>query len=316
MQGLALSRSTLQREAHLRAEPGLVERLLGDPQTAVLVLDGDRAPVVDTPDGPRLLLLDAEAAERLHPGLLGPVTPTVAAYLGRDPLGRDHVVLAVPRSAEPSPLPEGARWAGLRDVGAVVDDAGAGVLTTSVALAHWHATHPRCARCGEGTDVVQAGWSRSCPSCGAEHYPRTDPAVIMAVTDGDGRILLGRQASWPDRRYSTLAGFVEPGESLEDAVRREVFEESGVVVGEVTYLGSQPWPFPSSLMLGFVGQAVATQITVDGVELADARWWSREAFDRDIASGALLLPPAVSIARRLVEHWYGGPVLDAGEAWR
>jgi NAD+ diphosphatase len=163
--------------------------------------------------------------------------------------------------------------------------------------------------------VIQSGWARSCPACGAEHYPRTDGAVIMAVTDADDRILLGRQATWPERRFSCLAGFVEPGESLEAAVRREVLEEAGVVVGEVTYRGSQPWPFPASLMLGFRGRALSTEITVDGTELAGARWWSREELALDIATGELLLPPAVSIARRLVEDWYGAPLRDGNEPW-
>jgi NAD+ diphosphatase len=138
----------------------------------------------------------------------------------------------------------------------------------------------------------------------------------MAVVDEADRILLGRQARWPERRFSTLAGFVEPGESLEAAVRREVFEEAGVVVDEVVYRGSQPWPFPSSLMLGFFARATSTDIVVDGEELAQARWWSREELSLDLATGELLLPPTVSIARRLIEAWFGGPIRDAGEAWR
>ena len=138
----------------------------------------------------------------------------------------------------------------------------------------------------------------------------------MTVTDADDRVLLGRQATWPERRFSTLAGFVEPGESLEAAVRREVLEEAGIVVGEVEYRGSQPWPFPASIMLGFRAHAETTELRPDGVELAEAHWWSREEFTADIASGALLVPPSVSIARRLIEDWYGGPLQRAGEAWR
>jgi NAD+ diphosphatase len=231
-----------------------------------------------------------------------------------------HVALALPTpdaDGDAAPLLDkltgpGRRWAGLRDVGTLLDDTGAGLFTAALALANWHAVHPRCARCGTPTVVVQAGWARSCPACGAEHYPRTDPAVIMAVVDDDGRLLLGRQAAWPPKRYSTLAGFVEPGESLEAAVRREVAEEAGVVVGAVEYRGSQPWPFPSSLMLGFRGHAVGTAVEVDGVELAHARWWTREEFEADLASGELMLPPRVSIARRLIEDWYGGPVAGEG----
>jgi NAD+ diphosphatase len=138
----------------------------------------------------------------------------------------------------------------------------------------------------------------------------------MAVVDGNDRILLGRQASWAPRRFSTLAGFVEPGESLEAAVRREVTEEAGVVVGAVHYRGSQPWPFPSSLMLGFRAQAVSTEIAVDGVELAQARWWTREELGLDLATEELVLPPRTSIARLLIEDWYGSSLSDAGTAWR
>ena len=144
-------------------------------------------------------------------------------------------------------------------------------------------------------------------------WPRTDPAVIMTVTHGergsaDERCLLGRQSAWPEGRYSTLAGFVEPGESLEDAVRREVREEVGVVVGDVDYFGNQGWPFPSSLMLGFHGRAVTTDITVDDREIEDARWFTRAQMKAEAEAGTLLLPGGVSISRSLVEDWYGGPL--------
>jgi NAD+ diphosphatase len=334
LQRLALSRSTLDRAAHRRTAPGLLDDLLARPGTAVLLLDADQAPVIDSPDGPVLALTDPSVAL----GFVGSAWhradgELVRLYLGDDATGRPHVVLArtepplkgsgLPKSA-PGDVPAqdrveppvaGARWVGLRDVGAVLDDTGAGLMTAGVGLSHWHAGHPRCARCGGPTTVIQAGWARSCPACGAEHYPRTDGAVIMAVTDDQDRILLGRQARWPERRFSCLAGFVEPGESLEAAVRREVFEEAGVVVQEVDYRGSQPWPFPASLMLGFRARAISTEITVDGEELTQARWWSREELGLDIATGELLLPPEVSIARRLIEEWYGTPIRDAGEPW-
>jgi NAD+ diphosphatase len=334
---LALSRSTLDRDAVRRSDEGLVGRLLADDATAVIVLDGDRGLVVDDRAGgrhPRLLVLPPDAARAAvaaltdgRDGIGGPGLVT-AVYLGLDgPRRRPHVLLAVPRPPSPStalpaaaaqrpPAPDGARWAGLRDVGTLLDAGGTGLLTTAVALSNWHATHPRCARCGEPTGLTMSGWARRCPACGAEHYPRTDPAVIMAIVDDDDRILLGRQAVWPPKRYSTLAGFVEPGESLEAAVRREVLEEAGIVVGEVRYAGNQPWPFPSSLMLGFQGRASTTDVTVDGEELAHARWWSRAELVADLESGDLLLPPDVSIARRLIEQWFGEPLTDAGEAWR
>ena len=154
---------------------------------------------------------------------------------------------------------------------------------------------------------------RRCPECGAQHFPRTDPAVIMLITDDADRALLGRRPDWPPNRYSTLAGFVEPGESLEDAVRRETMEETAVEVAEVRYAASQPWPFPSSLMLGFFGRARTTRITVDGTETAAARWFGRDEVPRMTASGELELPGSLSISRWLIERWHGG--LVHGE-WR
>jgi NAD+ diphosphatase len=314
LERLALSRSTLDRAAQLRSDPGLLARLVADPTTLLVPIHAGQAPVVDGADGPALLL----SVPTDRPDLVSAAAQTL--FLGVDDKQRAHVAVSL-APPEPPPealleLPDGARWAGLREVGSLLDDTDAGILTASVALLAWHANHGRCARCGAETEVIQAGWARHCPSCGAEHYPRTDPAVIMAVVDADDRILLGRQASWPARRFSTLAGFVEPGESLEDAVRREVSEESGIVVGEVSYRGSQPWPFPASLMLGFRGEAISTEITVDAVELAEARWWSRDELAADVQSGQLLLPPGVSIARRLIEDWFGRPLEAASEAWR
>jgi NAD+ diphosphatase len=307
LKGLALARAAIDRRAERRSEAGLLEALLADRATAVAVLAGDRLLVEDGPAGPAVALLSlAEIPE----ALLAAAQPL---FLGQNDDGRAYLALAAPAGSTDAAAPAGTalRWAGLRDVGSLLDDAGAGVFTTALALGNWHAVHGHCARCGTPTDVVQAGWARSCPHCGAEHYPRTDPAVIMAVVDDSGRILLGRQASWPEKRYSTLAGFVEPGESLEAAVRREVAEESGVIVGDVEYRGSQPWPFPSSLMLGFRASAVTTDEQADGVELAHARWWTPDEFTADLARRELLLPPPVSIARRLIEDWYGGPIEDS-----
>jgi NAD+ diphosphatase len=181
-------------------------------------------------------------------------------------------------------------------------------MTTAVALDAWHTTHTHCARCGARTRIAEAGMVRACPADGSLHHPRVDPAVIMTVADDDDRVLLGHQARWPARRFSTLAGFVEPGESLEQAVAREVHEETGVVVDTATYLGSQPWPFPNSLMLGFHAHATTTRITVDEVEISEARWFTRDALAAAVASGEVRLPPPVSIARRLIERWHGAPL--------
>lgn len=312
LERLALSRATLDRAAHLRIDPDLLRRVVGDVSTRVLLLDGDRAPIAHTADGPRLQLVSPEQA---GPAL---ADPAATIFLGVDAAGHSHVAVRdVGRSGGAGSVATDAvtDWAGLREVGAHLGDTDAGIMTTAVALTNWHATHPRCARCGEPTEMIQAGWVRRCPNCGAEHYPRTDPAVIMSVVDPDDRLMLGHQAVWPAGRFSTLAGFVEPGESLEAAVRREVYEESGVEVGEVTYLGNQPWPFPSSLMLGFRAEARTTELRPDGQELAVVRWFTRADLARAVTDGDVVLPPSVSIARRLIEHWYGSPIAGR-EAWR
>jgi NAD+ diphosphatase len=169
---------------------------------------------------------------------------------------------------------------------------------------NWHRRHPRCSVCGEPTDAAEAGYVRICPSCGATHHPRTDPVVIMLVTDGD-RVLLGRQARWPPGRYSALAGFVEPGETLEEAVAREVREEAGVEVRDPHYVSSQPWPFPSSLMLGFTAEYAGGEAATRDDELEDVRWFSRSELEviRAGRSDGLGLPPPIAIARRLIDGW-------------
>jgi NAD+ diphosphatase len=203
-------------------------------------------------------------------------------------------------------------WTTLRAVVALVDTDDVPFLVHAIGLAEWHWSTRFCPRCGGALASTQAGHVLRCTSCGREQFPRTDPAVIMLVTDDEDRALLGRQPSWPRGRWSTLAGFVEPGESLEDAVRREVAEESGVRVGEVTYVGSQPWPLPASLMLGFRGRALSPDIQVDGQELEEARWFSRADALAGAEDGSLVIPPGVSISRRLIVDWYGE---DLPGAW-
>jgi NAD+ diphosphatase len=303
----------------------LIPRLLTDPATRVLLLDGSRVPVLDSPDGVRLAFSDRArlAVADVVTGTLtggeahlggGPLT----AFLGQGPDGFAYLLAAAKTDTWSGivPLNRGVRWAELRGIGHLLDDTGAGLFTTALAMANWHRAHTRCSRCGADTSPVAAGWARRCPECDVEHHPRTDPAVIMSVVDPGGRILLGRQRIWPVHRFSVLAGFVEPGESLEAAVRREVAEEAGVEVGEVTYLGSQPWPFPSSLMLGFTAEARTTEVRVDGVELAEARWWTREELANDLLGERVMLPPPVSIARRILEHWFGGELPGDGQRWR
>jgi len=215
---------------------------------------------------------------------------------------------ALQKDTLPGRMDQSARPAGLREAGSLLSERDAGLLVHAVALENWQRLHRFCSRCGERTVIAAAGHIRRCPACGAEHYPRTDPAVIMLVTDDLDRALLGRQVHWPEGRFSTLAGFVEPGESIEQAVIREVAEEAGVPVGEVEYVASQPWPFPSSLMLGFMARATSSRIQVDGEEIHEARWFSRDELRTAIESGEVLPPSGISIAARLIELWYGEPL--------
>ncbi len=192
---------------------------------------------------------------------------------------------------------------GLRDAAATLPQADGGLAAYAAALLGWHRRHRFCANCGAPTEIREGGHVRGCPSCGAEHHPRTDPVVIMLVVRGD-EVLLGRQPTWPPDRYSALAGFVEPGESLEEAVAREVREEARIEVGPPRYVSSQPWPFPASLMLGFVAPWESGEPEIGDEELEDARWFTRaEVRDAVAERGPLRLPPPLAIARRLVDGW-------------
>jgi len=226
----------------------------------------------------------------------------VQFLLGVDDDGVAYFGVAGPLPGQPRP---GVRAASLREAGPLLSDRDAGLLTHAVALANWHETFTHCPRCGSPTDPVASGHARKCPVDGSEHFPRVDPAMIVLVTDPADRALLARNAMWPQRRVSILAGFVEAGESAEQAVAREVAEETSIAVSAVTYLGSQPWPMPQSLMLGFQAAAVGTEIKVDADEIAEARWYSRADLSAAVASGDLLLPPPVSIAHRIIQSWYG-----------
>lgn len=270
------------RAAHLRKDD-----VWRSPDVRVLVIGGEHVPTRGG-DGLRWVSLgEAPEGEWIFLGTRG--DDRYAAVM----------VDRVPPELEP---------ASLRMIGPTVAPEEASLAVHAVGIARWHQTHRFCARCGHPTDVAQAGHVRVCPSCGAHHFPRTDPAVIMLITDDQDRALLGRQPVWPEGRFSTLAGFVEPGETLGDAVRREVMEEVGISVGDVTYAASQPWPFPSSLMLGFFGSALTTEIRVDEDEIAEARWFSREEVTEMTSSSDLLLPPNVSISRWLLQQWHGGTI--------
>jgi NAD+ diphosphatase len=196
-------------------------------------------------------------------------------------------------------------WSGLRELGAELGDLDAGLLAQAIGILEWHERNRFSPLSGAATTIERAGWSQRDPTTGAEIFPRTDPAVIMLVHDGAGRVVLGRQAVWPPGRFSILAGFVEPGESLEAAVAREVAEEVGLTVTDIRYVGSQPWPFPQSLMVGFVARADGGhELRLDPDEIEEARWFTRE----ELRSGAgpSALPPPVSIARNILDRWIAG----------
>lgn len=211
-----------------------------------------------------------------------------------------------------APAPAAAKVVGLRDLGPALDGWALELAVCAAALASWHEREPCCSRCGAPTTPMLAGWARACPACGGQHFPRTDPAVIVAIIDAHDRLLLGHQSSWPPGRMSVLAGFVEAGESAEQAVHREVAEEAGVLLTDVRYVASQPWPFPRSLMLGFQARTHTERITVDGVEIVEAGFFTRGDVRAGVADGTLGLPGAASIAYRLIHDWLrqdGGPWL-------
>lgn len=188
---------------------------------------------------------------------------------------------------------------------AQLDDADAPLFAAAMSLARWHERHRFCANCGHLSEIIRGGWSRACPDCSAEHFPRVDPVAIMLV-EHEGRVLLGRQPHYPPQRYSALAGFVEVGESIEAAVAREVAEEAGIGVREVRYVASQPWPFPSSLMLGCFARALSSELVIDTTELEDARWFTREEVLSALAGddhATFQPPPPTAIARTLLHHW-------------
>jgi len=303
---LALSRTTLDRAAERRQDTVWIEQLWADPKTRVLVVSDSRA-LVDLTGGRHQLVLvspqDAPAGTRFFLG----VDEDEIAYFG--------VSGALP-ALDASRSGEGSKAMMLRQVGADLSARDAGLLTHAVALANWHDTHTHCPRCGAPTVPAPAGHVTTCSNDGTEHFPRLDPAVIMLVIDPEDRLLLARNATWPRGRMSVLAGFVEPGESCEHAVAREVLEESSIVVSQVEYLGSQPWPMPRSLMLGFRAVTADLQeITVDEEEIGEARWFTRAELIEAIEAREVSVAPASSIARRLIEYWYGAELPDFAGSW-
>jgi NAD+ diphosphatase len=280
--------NSLDRADRVRHDPALLEAALAHEGARLLVLDG-LDPVLD--DDGRLTWTDlAEAAGELlflgyeqgAPRFVSAIPDGEAVQTGRSPA----MFALLDRFA----APDAANYAAARS------------------LVFWHGRHRFCANCGSPTVVTHAGWGRHCPSCGAEHFPRVEPVVIMLAERGD-KVLLGRQPSWPPGRYSALAGFLEVGEAIEEAVRRETFEEAGIRLGAVRYVASQPWPFPSSLMVACIGEALNEDIQIDVHELEDARWFTREevaqALARDPAA-PFLGPPSYAIAYTLLTAWAEG----------
>ena len=318
-----LARAAMDRDGEARAHDDFGDRFDADPASRVIGLHRGRVLLAKQVEG------SSPALEFRHPSELP--APRLRCYLGRT-LGDDD------RGGAPDPLvtgtpievrvfdadaarlvePEEARWAGLRAAAPMLGDRDAGLFTEALALANWHDASSFCPRCGSTTTVVQAGWARRCDREATLLFPRTDPAVIVLVTDDDDRVLLGSNALWEPDRFSLLAGFVEPGESLEAAVIREIGEEARVRVDRVAFAGSQPWPLPGSLMIGFTArvaaEVAATSARPDGVEILALRWFTREELPS--ATAEITLPGETSIARWMLERWYGGPIFEPARRTR
>jgi NAD+ diphosphatase len=298
---LPLSRYEVDRDYLTRDAEDAIPRLLSDPATRLLPIFQGTA------------LLSGAASLALVPVTAVPPAE-LYVYLGRsvsttspEPVGTP-VVAAVLTDA--GHLAE-ADWGNLRQLGSRLSHRDAGLFTEALGIVNWHASHAFSPRTGVATVPGKAGWVRVDPTTGNEIFPRTDAAIIVGITDSHDRLLLGSNALWESNRFSLLAGFVEPGESLEAAVVREVFEESGLNVIDPVYLGSQPWPFPASLMLGFTARldpAIESTLTPDGHEILELRWFSRDQLRDSLDS--ILLPGPTSIARSIIERWYGEPIGD------
>lgn len=326
---LPLSRSAVDRDGAARSRDGLIAELMASESTLVAhvvgseVLIGDGPQLVLTPAGDAIgeddvvvyLGADAEHAylAQVHPEVHDGEVRTLRHDLARvadDPQGASATTTG---AASPRPA-AGRHTASLRQVGWQLPARDAGLAAAAIALAQWHQRNPFCPRCGGPTDAIDAGWVRRCRNDESLHFPRTDPAVIMSIVDADDRLLLGHAATWPEGRYSIPAGFVEPGESIEAAVRREVREETNVRVGEVHYRASQPWPFPASLMIGCTGAAVSTDVVPDGNEITAAMFVTRDELTAAVRTGRVQLPSPTSIAHHLIAQWFGGPLPSRDDA--
>lgn len=281
--------SPLDRADHLRCDPEAIAAAKTDPRARLLKLDA-LVPQVDGGGGLGWTDL-ADAADGAELFLLGLAD------------GRPHLVAWHPETPHGEPTP--MRSPAVREALAKLRPGDAATYAAARSLSEWHTRHRFCANCGHATMILRAGWARTCPNCATEHFPRVDPVVIM-IAEHEGRALLGRGPDWPEGRYSALAGFVEPGESIEEAVAREIAEETGVRVSEVRYVASQPWPFPGQLMIACIAQAADDRVTIDPREIEDAIWVARDAVLAVLAGEAetpFLPPPPYAIAHTLLTAW-------------
>lgn len=305
------------RKAEIRGDAARIAQIRAESQTQVLPMWRGRPLVTGTPAesaqwvGVAHPVLEQADDDWIYLGMHGGRHRFAADLSQWTPEGVDEAAMAAffdpVEYHHPACGPE-ARFAELRGMMLTLDPVDAAMASTARGLMNWHASHRFCSRCGQPSNFAMAGWQRNCPSCKASHFPRTDPVVIMLVHHGDS-ILLGRSPGWPPGMYSTLAGFVEPGETLESAVRREVFEETGVRVAEVHHVASQPWPWPNSLMMGFAARALSTEITLDH-ELEDARWLDRDEI-RQVLAGehpVVRRPRGGAIAHELLTRWNAGEI--------
>ncbi len=276
----------------------MLSRALADPSTRVMLLSEFGAAVADE----QLVFLE-NGSYTAHPDDVQVLLGSYAA--------NTYVVALVQADHYPQVARE--QWITLREAFTLLNTVEAELFVQSQAIANWLRTEKFCPRCGSPTRVSTFGWGQRCVENNHELFPRTDPAVIAAIIDSEDRILLGANATFRTHMYSVLAGFVEAGESLESAVRREIFEESGVHVGDVAYRGSQPWPLPRSLMLGFTAEATSTELVPDGAEIQDLRWFSREELASQLRDGSLEIPRGASIAHALIKSWYGEDLPEAAK---
>ncbi|MEZ5994987.1 MAG: NAD(+) diphosphatase [Hyphomonadaceae bacterium] len=294
----AFTRGLLDRAAHLRSDTAWLAKALEAPETRVIPLHRNRPFVIE--DGGQVALgwLGAHARAGVAPA------DAAILFLGLNDAGAAHFAIDVPDAA---PLESVGRFDDLRSFGAILPRADLPILGTAKSIFEWHARHGFCANCGAATRIVEAGWKRVCPACEAEHFPRVDPVCIMVPTFGE-KCLLGRQKAWPRGMHSALAGFVEPGEAVEEAVARETLEEAGLRVTYVHTHSTQPWPFPHSLMIGALCEVEDDRETVDTSELESARWFSRDEA-RLLTAGKhpdAFSPPPFAIAHQLLKTWSEG----------